>query len=226
MGQVSHFLGIEFTWQHLPGGLLAVSLTQQSFLESLLTSLSISIEGISTYTTPYKSGSSIDSIPCQEMSSSDPDTLHLKYQSIVGSLNWLAHTTRPDLSTVVSLLAQHQSLPSPGHLNAAHYVARYLATTRNLGIYFTSLRSPISESFLHFPLQSPLLSMSNANWGPQDTTQTKSKNEFFPLALAPCQLSTSIYLAHSIGCQCARLSLQGVLLKRRSMQRMNLSNSC
>jgi hypothetical protein len=180
MGQVSHFLGIEFTWQHLPGGLLAVSLTQQSFLESLLTSLSISIEGISTYTTPYKSGSSIDSIPCQEMSSSDPDTLHLKYQSIVGSLNWLAHTTRPDLSTVVSLLAQHQSLPSPGHLNAAHYVARYLATTRNLGIYFTSLRSPISESFLHFPLQSPLLSMSNANWGPQDATQTKSKNNIFP----------------------------------------------
>jgi hypothetical protein len=53
MGQVSHFLGIEFTWQHLPRGHLAVSLTQQSFIESLLTSLSKSIEGISTYTTPY-----------------------------------------------------------------------------------------------------------------------------------------------------------------------------
>jgi hypothetical protein len=95
----------------------------------------------------------------------------------VGSLNWLAHTTRPDLSTVVSLLAQHQSLPSPGHLDAAHYAARYRATTHNLGIYFTSLRSPILESFLHFPLQSPLLSMSDANWGPQDATQTKSKHE-------------------------------------------------
>jgi hypothetical protein len=99
----------------------------------------------------------------------------------VGSLNWLAHTTRPDLSTVVSLLAQHQSLPSPGHLAAAHYAARYIATTRNLGIYFTSLRSPILESFLHFPLQSPLLSMSDANWGPQDATQTKSKHELLPI---------------------------------------------
>ena len=53
MWTLSHFLGIEFTWQHLPGGHLAVSLTQQSFIESLLTSLSKSIEGISTYTTPY-----------------------------------------------------------------------------------------------------------------------------------------------------------------------------
>jgi hypothetical protein len=132
-------LGIEFTWQHLPGVYLAVSLTQQSFIESLLTSLNISIESISTYTTPYKSGSSIDSRLFQEMTSADQDALHLKYQSIVWSLNWLAHTTCPDLSTVVSLLAQHQSLPSPGHLEVAHYVACYLATMRNLGTYFTCL---------------------------------------------------------------------------------------
>jgi hypothetical protein len=32
MGQVSHFLGIEFAWKQLPNGKLAVSLTQQSFI--------------------------------------------------------------------------------------------------------------------------------------------------------------------------------------------------
>jgi len=41
---------------------------------------------------------------------------------LVGSLNWLAHTTRPDLSTVVSLLAQHQSTPLAGRLDAAKHV--------------------------------------------------------------------------------------------------------
>jgi hypothetical protein len=46
----------------------------------------------------------------------------------------IAHTTRPDLSTAVSLLAQHQSNPSPGHLEAAMYV--FLACTKSLGIYF------------------------------------------------------------------------------------------
>ncbi len=42
MGQVSLFLGMEFTWVHHPDGHITVSLTQQSFMETLLDSLSIS----------------------------------------------------------------------------------------------------------------------------------------------------------------------------------------
>jgi len=38
MGQVSHFLGIEFAWQHHPDGNITVSLTQQSFSETLIES--------------------------------------------------------------------------------------------------------------------------------------------------------------------------------------------
>jgi hypothetical protein len=138
MGQVSHFLGIEFTWEHHKDGHLTVSLTQQSFAEDLIESLGFSSASTSTFLTPYRSGLSIDSIPHEPMSSNDRDTLRLNYQSLVGSLNWLAHTTRPDLSTVVSLLAQHQSNPSPGHLDAARYATKYLANTKTMGIYFTS----------------------------------------------------------------------------------------
>ena len=36
MGQVTHFLGIEFTWHHHPDGNVSVNLTQQSFVEMLL----------------------------------------------------------------------------------------------------------------------------------------------------------------------------------------------
>jgi hypothetical protein len=54
MGQVSHFLGIEFAWKHLPEGHLSVSLTQQSFLDTLLTSLNITIDSSSHYSSPYK----------------------------------------------------------------------------------------------------------------------------------------------------------------------------
>lgn len=116
MGQVSHFLGIEFSWKFHPDENLSVSLTQQSFVETLLESLNLSNLSTSSYTSPYRSGLVINSIPHQEMSSTDRDKLRLTYQSLVGSLNWLAHTTRPDLSTVVSLLAQHQSQPPPGSL--------------------------------------------------------------------------------------------------------------
>jgi hypothetical protein len=78
MGPVSHFLGIEFPWKYLPNGHLTVSLTQQSFIESLLESLNITIENTSTYSSPYKSGQHIDSIPSLPMSSKDQDQLRLK----------------------------------------------------------------------------------------------------------------------------------------------------
>ncbi len=159
---------------------MSVSLTQQSFVDTLLESLGISIEGISTYTSPYQANCHIDSIANQDLFPSDRDRLRLRFQSLVGSLNWLAHTTRPDLSTVVSLLAQHQSSPSQGHYDAALYVARYLATTRTLGIHFSSTRSSLLESFLHFPIPQPLLSKSDANWGPQDASINKS-NQQLPL---------------------------------------------
>jgi hypothetical protein len=92
-------------------------------------------------------------------------------------LNWLAHTTCPDLSTVVSLLAQHQNHQSTGHLEAAKHVVKYLVGTNTLGIYFTSKCHPILESFLHFPLPPQVLSMSDENWGPKDASLTKSSLE-------------------------------------------------
>jgi hypothetical protein len=180
MGQVTHFLGIEFTWMTLPNGHLNGSLTQQSFIDTLLDNLGIAIDNVSHFSTPYRSGYPVDSVPFIEMSSSERDKLRLKYQSLVGSLNWLAHTTRPDLSTIVSILAQHQSLPSPGHYDAAIYVVKYLATTSSLGIYFSSTRDSILQSYLHFPVQQSLISMSDANWGPQDTSLS-STNQDLPL---------------------------------------------
>jgi hypothetical protein len=101
MGQVSLFLGIEFTWVHDADGNLSVSLTQQSFSEMLIKSLGLDKASFSTFPTPYRSGHPIDSVVHTQMNPEDRDALCLSYQSLVGSLNWLAHTTRPDLATVV-----------------------------------------------------------------------------------------------------------------------------
>lgn len=90
------------------------------------------------YLTPYHSTCCIDSIPSEAMSAMDRNDLLLHYQSLVGSLSWLAHTMHPDILIDMSLLAQHQSEPSTGHYEAAKYVAEYLASTKTLGIYFTS----------------------------------------------------------------------------------------
>ncbi len=191
MGQVSLFLGIEFSWVHHENGGLSVHLTQQSFAESLIESLGFDCLSTSYYLTPYRSGYPVDSVVHESMSSSERDALRLAYQSIVGSLNWLAHTTCPDLSTIVSMLAQHQSNPSPGHMAAAHYATKYLAHTKTLGISFSSEKRELLQSFLHFPVNSSsILSMSDADWGPQDARQTKTKPEFhsFRIPLYVCFL--------------------------------------
>jgi hypothetical protein len=184
MGRVSHFLGIAFSWVHHEDGHVSVSLTQQSFAEHLVESVNITTTSTSTFVTPYRSGLSIDSIPPSTLSSQEQDKLRLQYQSLVGSLNWLAHTTRPDLSTVVSLLAQHQSNPSPGHLEAALYVVKYVAQTKTLGIFFSSRNRSRLETFLHFPLPPTVLSMADANWGPQDASTTSNKPGELPLFTA------------------------------------------
>jgi hypothetical protein len=181
MGIVSHFLGIDFNWKYHDNGHLSVSLTQQPFAKNLMDSVNYSTASTSTYVTPYCSGSSIDSILPSTLSPSEQDSLHLHYQSLIGSINWLVHTTCPYSSTVVSLLAQHQSNPSPGHLDAALHVIKYIAQTKTTGIYFSSCRCSTLESFLHFPLPQPLLSMPDANWGPKDASTTNTKPIELPL---------------------------------------------
>jgi len=158
------------------------------------------------------------------MASADRDHLHLQYQSLVGSLNWLAHTTRPDLSTVASLLAQHQNLPSPGHYDAALYVVKYLVSMKNLGIYFSSSKRSTMELFLHFPLSPQVLSMADANWGPQDATQTKSSQEL-PLFTYPCLPFTLTCSGPFIGYPNVSLSLLEALPRLKSMPPTNVLNS-
>jgi hypothetical protein len=93
----------------------------------------------------------------------------------------------------VSLLAQHQSNPSPGHLDAALYATKYLATTKTLGIYFTSSKRSVLEAFLHFPIDPKLLAMSDANWGPQDAKQSPTTCEL-PLFASRSMTAFYVYL--------------------------------
>lgn len=58
------------------------------------------------------------------------------YRSIVGRLNYLACTTRPDLMFAVSYISQFNKCPHPEHLSAVKLVLRYLAGTSELGIRY------------------------------------------------------------------------------------------
>jgi len=191
-GQVTQFLGCEFTWEYSDGNNLSVTITQESFITSLLDSLDLHHASVRSINSPYRSGLVIDSVPSASLTSEDHINLKQKYQSLVGSLNWIAHTTRPDLSTVVSLLAQHQSHPSLGHYDSALHAAKYLANTKDLGIRFTSSHRSTLESFLHFPLPNTVVSMADANWGPQDASTRQPSTSSQSTSELPLFVSRSV----------------------------------
>ncbi len=106
------------------------------------------------------------------------------YQSLIGSIGWLATGTRPDLSLVHSFLLSYNSKPLTGHMWAALYALHYIHSTHDHGIHFTMSDMDPIHTFVHFPDSSdveaytdtkypspthccPLTSYSDACWDSQ-----------------------------------------------------------
>jgi len=89
-----------------------------------------------------------------------------KYQSIVGSLLYIATATRPDISYAVGALSKFNSSPTETHLTAAKRVLRYLRGTADLGIVFSKTSmSPIG--------------FSDASWADDDENRRSTSGHVF-----------------------------------------------
>ena len=63
-------------------------------------------------------------------------SLNFNYQSMIGKLNYLAQTTRPDIMYVTHQLAKYSSNLCKPHADAALYLVRYLKKSCDMGICF------------------------------------------------------------------------------------------
>jgi hypothetical protein len=80
------------------------------------------------------------------------------------------------------------------------------------------------ESFLHFPVPSQVLSMSDANWGPQDAS-LPTVSQKLPLFVSRSMSAFYIdLLGLFIGSQSVRKSQLLVLLRQKYMPQMNVSS--
>jgi len=66
-----------------------------------------------------------------------PFALDFNYRSIVGKLNYLAQTTRPDIAYATHQIAKYSADPRAPHGEAILYLVRYLKKTRDVGLKFT-----------------------------------------------------------------------------------------
>ena len=65
-----------------------------------------------------------------------PFSLDFNYRSVVGKLNYLAQTTRGDITYATHQIAKYSADPREPHGEAILYLVRYLKKTRDLGLRF------------------------------------------------------------------------------------------
>jgi Reverse transcriptase (RNA-dependent DNA polymerase) len=90
----------------------------------------------------------------------------VSYQSIVGSLMWLALATRPDLAYTVGVIGRYSANPKLCHWTMAKRALRYLKATKDLALIFDGSDVNMDMEFHGY---------SDANWnGDHDTSRSTS----------------------------------------------------
>jgi hypothetical protein len=172
MGDVNYFLGCRYDWIDEADGSLSVHISQEGFVDALLERYDMS--DCRPASTPYRSGLPIDRVPRDaNLTPHQREELRTQMQSILGSTTWLYTSTRPDLNVATSILSQYQCDPSPGHLEGARYILRYLKATKDFGISYhqnaANSRAPWPQSRHGISIHT----YSDSNWGPQDASRPK-----------------------------------------------------
>jgi len=163
IGTVEWFLGTHFQWMVLPD-LVQVHLSQTGFASHLVEDNNVHLCNVTPDATPYQSGLPIGA--CLESDDDETSQTFIdrkkKYQSIVGSIVWLAQSTRPDLAPSHSFLSAYINKPSQSHLNATLYILQYIHSTIDYGFAFTSAEKAPLHTYMTFPHSLDTESYNNA----------------------------------------------------------------
>ncbi|KOS39226.1 hypothetical protein ACN38_g9947 [Penicillium nordicum] len=122
LGQMEHYLGLRV--EQTEAG---IKLSQPDFIDKLLDDAGM--PDCYPVATPIEPGLVIDDLH-------DLSIDKRQYQSVTGSLQWLASHTRPEIARVPTLLAHFNTVPTQKTLSTQRRVLRYLKGSKQLGIVF------------------------------------------------------------------------------------------
>jgi transposase InsO family protein len=131
LGPLSFCLGIEFT-QNVEKQ--TITMPQSKYIKETLSRFNM--ENCKGVTTPINPNEKLSKEMCPKTEEEKKAVEKLPYQSLVGSLMYLAVSTRPDIAHAVSMLSQFNTNFGEQHWRAAKRVLRYLKNTENLGLMF------------------------------------------------------------------------------------------
>ena len=120
-----------------------IKLSQGAFVRSLLEKFGIE-ENVKTVQTPLPTGTALKKYEGVASAATIKS-----YLTLVGSVQWLAICTRPDLSHAAGMLGRYSANPGPEHEQAAMHCLRYLAGTPDLGITYHGSDEVLMEGYDH-----------------------------------------------------------------------------
>ena len=123
-GDIKDYLGINF--ERLQDG--RIKLTQPQIITNILEEL-----GIDNRWTAKQTAASSTKILHHNAREKSADR-KVDYQKVIGKLNFLEKSTRPDIAYAVHQCARFCSNPKESHVEALKYLGRYLKGTNNRGI--------------------------------------------------------------------------------------------
>ncbi len=113
----------------------SIKLDQQAYTEQLLSSVS-GFDLCRTVSTP-SSQEELSSAMAPAGAEERRSMALVPYRTVVGALNYLAHSTRPDIAHAVQRVSQYSQDPGAKHWTAVKQILRYLAGTRAMGLRFS-----------------------------------------------------------------------------------------
>lgn len=125
-GPLKYFLGMEVKRNGERG---PVTMSQTKYIESLLATYGM--QNCRSASTPLEPGFQVS---CQDDDCAKVNTT--EYQSLIGSLMYLAVLSRPDILHAVCKLSQRNTNPHVEHQTAAKHILRYLSGTMDLSITY------------------------------------------------------------------------------------------
>lgn len=149
LGRVNHFVGIQIDHFKDQNGMTSFKLHQRGYTERILERFQL--HQSHPVSTPMETG--LQLVPDSSTDNTiSPSVADIPFKSAIGSLMFLAESTRPDISYAVHRLAQFGTCFNQTHWSAVKRVFKYLKGTLNYGITYSSDSNIIQG-------------LSDSNWG-------------------------------------------------------------
>lgn len=124
-GELRYFLGMEIERDGPTG---TIKLSQSQYIRDILEQYGM--ENCKTLSVPLEAGYQVScDDSCEKVGTTE-------YQSLVGTLMYLAISTRPDILHSVSKMAQRNADPRKEHFTKLKHILRYLAGTKDLKLIY------------------------------------------------------------------------------------------